>query len=234
MSNIDDMLGSLFNNDEDNFTSSFENEIKERLSGAIIDKNLNISKDILSDEVDEVDEVDESAYRRGGVLDTSKKLGRFGRMTADEMRGGAKKNKGYTFKSPKDAKEFIVSLAHMGIKKNNIIQKGKTISVNIRDKNTLQMVQAMARELKATIKEDNIINVIKEVYSSESGVEYVLKDSSNIHIMPIDAKNIIEIHDSLNEDNQILFREMISKNKDDFEKILSFCTEKANIKETNT
>ena len=203
MSNIDNMLASIINKDDEQFMSSFSDEMKDRLSSSIIDKNLNISNSIIKDDIidDEVEEVEEAVSS----------------------------SKSYKFKSPREKKEFVVALNHMGIKKQNITQRGNVVLVKVRDKNTLQMIQTIAKDLKAVIKEDNnIISALIEAYSTNSAVNFTLKDSSSIHILPEEAINVTRIHDSLSKDNQIKMRELLSENKDSFDKVLNFCNNKIN------
>ena len=80
--------------------------------------------------------------------------------------------------------------------------------------------------MKASINESNVIDAMRESYSSESGVLYTLKDLENIHILPKDAESIIQIHDNLNEDNQTILREMLSETEESYYKVLYFCNEK--------
>jgi len=51
--NINKMLVSVFKDDKDGFSSSFSTEIKDRISSQIIDKTLDISKDLLSTSYEE-------------------------------------------------------------------------------------------------------------------------------------------------------------------------------------
>ena len=204
MSNIDNMLASIINKDNEQFMSSFSDEMKDRLSSSIIDKNLNISNSVMKDTVVDNDEV-------------------------EEVEEAVASSKSYKFKSPREKKEFVVALSHMGVKKQNITQRGNVVLVKVRDKNTLQMIQTIAKDLKAVIKEDNtIISALIESYSTNSAVNFTLKDSSSIHILPEEAINVTRIHDSLSKDNQIKMRELLSENKDSFDKVLNFCNNKIN------
>ena len=147
----------------------------------------------------------------------------------EELRGAKSIPSGYTFKTTKDAKDFVVALKHMGLKKNNVSQKGKTISVDLgrgRHHDTLVMIKNLAKDMKASISESNVIDAVREAYSSESGVLYTLKDLENIHILPEDAGSIVQVHDMLNGDNQSVLRDMLSETKESFDKVLNFCQEK--------
>jgi len=271
MSNIDHMLASIIGNDKEEFSSAFANEMKERLAISIIDKNLNISQDLLADDSIDSEEVEEEVARvtHGDKKHTPKtnkqaklqrKLERkeeeSSRMPGilpytpdqwaqhkrnmenlkdhveplEELRGAKFFPSGYTFKTTKDAKEFVVALKHMGLRNNNISIKGKTISVNLvggRHHDTLVMIKNLAKDMKASINEGNVIDAIREAYISEDGVIYTLKDSENIHILPEDASSIIQIHDKLNGDNQTVLRDMLSETEESYYKVLDFCNKKA-------
>ena len=139
MSNIDNMLAHIINKDEEGFADAFAEEMKERLASSIVDKDLNISKSLLSnDEEIEIEEV------REAVVDSV-----------------------------------------------------------------------------------DIIGAVKEAYSSEFGVPYTLKDSQMIHILPEDADSIIQIHDTLNAENQEVLRDMLSETEESYQKVLNFCNKKA-------
>ena len=298
MSNIDHMLASIIDKDKEAFSSAFADEMKERLATSIVDKDLNISQDLLSDgeEIDseEQEEIEESGVvkkgkpipmdllypkghpRAGEIVGGKKKVVKkkvakkvskekesstTSRMPGilpytpeqwaqhkrnmekkknmenlkdhveplEELRGAKFFPSGYTFKTTKSAKEFVVALKHMGIKKNNISQKGKTISVNLvggRHHDTLVMIKNLAKDMKASITESNIIDTIREAYSSEFGASYTLKDSQMIHILPEDADNIIQIHDTLNAENQAVLRDMLSETEKSYQKVLNFCNKK--------
>jgi len=212
MSNIDNMLASIINKDKESFSSAFSDEMKERLTTGLMDKNLNVARDLLSDS-EEIDS--ESVEQETEPL--------------EEIRGAKFFPSGYTFKTTKDAKDFVVALKHMGLKKNNISEKGKTVSVDLgrgSHRDTLVMIKNLAKDMKASINESNVIDAIREAYSSEGGVWYTLKDSENIHILPEDAGSIVQVHDMLNGDNQTVLRDMLSETKENFDKVLNFCQEK--------
>ena len=278
------MLASIINKDEGGFASAFGEEMKERLATSIVDKDLNISQDLLSDdeeidseEQEEIEEVVKKGKpievdllypkghpRAGEIVGGKKKISKkpkkketpITRMPGmlpytpdqwaqhkknmenlkdhveplEELRGAKFFPSGYTFKTTKGAKEFVVALKHMGIKNNNISQKGKTISVNLvggKQHDSLVMINNLAKDMKASINEGNIIGAIREAYSSELGVPYTLKDSQMIHILPEDAINIIQIHDTLNAENQVFLRDMLSETEESYQKVLNFCNKKA-------
>jgi hypothetical protein len=203
MSNIDNMIASIINKDKSGFTDSFSSEMKERLASSIIDKNLNISANIIGSSNSECKD-------------------------CEEVEEAKEYSISYKFKSTKNTKDFITALTNMGIKNPNISQRGNVVSVKILRKDTLQMIQAIAKDLKASIikEENDIISALMLSHLTDSVVNFTLKDSSSIHILPEEAINITKIHDNLNKDNQIKMRELLSENKDSFNKIVNFCNTK--------
>jgi len=229
MSNIDNMLASIINKDEDGFVNSFADEMKERLATSLINNQLNISKDILSNDVEEETEESIEEETEESIEEEVEE------SIEEEVEEGIKIEESttaivedYTFKSSRDSKEFLVALSHMGIKKNNISQRGKTVSVSgLKNKNTLNMIRTMAKDMKASIKEENIVTALKEAYQSENGVFFTLKDSYDIHILPEDAESIILVHDQLSLENQKKLRDALSEDEHSFKKVLNFCEDKS-------
>ena len=342
MSHIDHMLASIINKDKEGFADAFAGEMRERLATSIIDKNLNISQDILSDEEIDSEEVEEEAtpkpkpkpeesekmkrYKakwnpknmkrnavRKGMENTiesvehleeeetrTQRKNRLGAAVArvthgdkkhtpktnrqavelrkleredrkeketpitrmpgilpytpdqwaqhkknmknlkdhveplEELRGAKFFPSGYTFKTTKDAKEFVVALKHLGLRNNTVSIKGKTVSLSDKlsastpaNHDRLVFIKNLAKDMKASVNESTVIGAIREAYTSEDGVIYTLKDYEMIHILPEDANDIIQIHDNLNAENQAVLREMLSETEESYQKVLNFCNKKA-------
>lgn len=123
--NMKDMISSILNKDRDGFDAAFKSEMQDRVGSHLVDKNLEISKDILNSP-QESDTIEES------------------------------KNTTFKFKSPSDAKKFATSAAKtpglVGVSKRNFTVRGKDVSINgIRDKEMLQMLTMLAKEMKASV-----------------------------------------------------------------------------------
>ena len=59
----------------------------------------------------------------------------------------------YTFKSTSDAKKFITSASNAGLTKRNFKIRGKVVDVSgVKDKEMNQMIQMLAKEMKAVKK----------------------------------------------------------------------------------
>jgi hypothetical protein len=69
----------------------------------------------------------------------------------------------------------------------------------------------------------NIITSLQEVITYENTLLFETKDGSIIHIGPVDAQNLVTIHDSMNRENQAKMRSLLEESEDDFNKMLTFC-----------
>ena len=122
--NMKDMISSILSKDRDSFDTAFKSEMQDRIGSQLVDKNLEISKDILSTE-NKNESIEES------------------------------KGTTFKFKSTTDAKKFAISAAKtpglVGVSKRNFSVRGKDVSINgIKDKEMLQMLTMLAKEMKAS------------------------------------------------------------------------------------
>ena len=77
----------------------------------------------------------------------------------------------------------------------------------------------------------NIISTLQEALSEQNGVSFDAKDGSIIHITLEDACNLVVVHDTLTEDNQVKMRSLLESSEDDYNKVLDFCNNQFNEKE---
>ena len=139
----------------------------------------------------------------------------------------------YTFDSPRTAKKFMTSATQAGINKRDISTKGNSVTVGkIKDKDMKEMIQYLAKEMKAQMKESLIPALQSAVYTNET-VVVEAKNGIDIHITPNDASIISHVHDSLNEDNQTTMRDMMLESEEEYTKILNFCKEQFIEEESN-
>tara|TARA_Y100000034_G_C6810455_1_gene364185 strand:+ start:415 stop:654 length:240 start_codon:yes stop_codon:yes gene_type:complete len=78
---------------------------------------------------------------------------------------------------------------------------------------------------------DNIIFTLQEALSEQNGVSFNAKDGSDIHITLEDACNLVAVHDTLTEDNQVKMRSLLETSEDDYKKVLNFCNSQFNEEE---
>jgi hypothetical protein len=77
----------------------------------------------------------------------------------------------------------------------------------------------------------SIISTLQEALSEQNGVSFDAKDGSDIHITLEDACNLVAVHDTLIEDNQVKMRSLLENSEDDYNKVLDFCNRQFNEEE---
>ena len=140
----------------------------------------------------------------------------------DEAIGSGSKS--FTFKSARDAREFSKGLMEAGINKKSFLTRGNTVTIqNIPDRDMEEMVTSMAKDMKARISEElNILLLMKENLSDNSKLPVLLNDETLVVLESIDCEAIINLHDSLNADNQQKLRSNLMEGNDNFTRILNF------------
>ena len=126
MEDMAKMIGSILSDDKKGFQSAFNAEMDTRIGEKIVDKNLEISKEVMM-----------SPDAPGSE-------------SPESLSPDAPVSEAYTFKSPSDAKKFVDSASNAGLTKRNFKTKGKTVNVSgVKDKEMNQMLQMLAKEMKA-------------------------------------------------------------------------------------
>jgi len=133
-------------------------------------------------------------------------------------------SKSFTFRSTSDAKEFSKGLMEAGLNKKSFLTRGNTVTINkIDDKDMEEMVISIAKDMKAKITEElNILLLMKENLSEKSKLPFVLLDESFIVLESDDCESIINLHDSLNAENQKKLRSNLMESETNFRRILEF------------
>ena len=175
------------------FTEKFMGVMSYKLATVVSD----MRKDIASSLLDETYELDE-AVRSG--------------------------SKSFTFKSTKDARDFSKGLMEAGIDKKSFLTRGNTISIkSIPDKDMEDMIMSMAKDMKARITEElNVLLIMKENLDDNSKLPIVLDDETFVVLESADCAAIINLHDSLNAENQEKLRSNLMEGSDSFTRILKF------------
>jgi hypothetical protein len=144
------------------------------------------------------------------------------RYEIDEAVGSGSKT--FTFRSSKDAKEFSRGLVESGINKKHFLNRGNTVTLNtVADRDMEEMIISMAKDMKARITEElNILLLMKENLSENLKLPIALDDETLIVLESDDCEAIINLHDSLNTDNQKKLRSNLMESNDNFTRILNF------------
>jgi len=187
MSNVKNLLKSVINKDGAKFTSHLNDMVVDRISNKLENRKKEISSSLIKPENKE--EIKESVELDEGT---------------------------YTFKSPSDVKKFVSAATEVGVKKNLIKVKGKTVDVKgIKDKEMLQMLSLVAKDMKGTVSES-----LSDILNSEDGEQIIFEDGSSMFITKNEANLLAEIHDSLNSDEREQFINKISESSDIVETLL--------------
>ena len=187
MSDVKNLLKSVLNKDGAKFTSHLNDVVVDRISTKLENKKKEISYSLIK--LENKEEIKESVELDEGT---------------------------YTFKSPSDVKKFVSAATEVGVKKNLIKVKGKTVDVKgIKDKEMLQMLSLVAKDMKGTVSES-----LSNILNSEDGEQIIFEDGSSMFITKNEANLLAEIHDSLNSDEREQFINKISESSDIVETLL--------------
>ena len=187
MSDVKNLLKSVLNKDGAKFTSHLNDVVVDRISNKLENRKKEISSSLIK--LENKEEIKESVELDEGT---------------------------YTFKSPSDVKKFVSAATEVGVKKNLIKVKGKTVDVKgIKDKEMLQMLSLVAKDMKGTVSES-----LSNILNSEDGEQIIFEDGSSMFITKNEANLLAEIHDSLNSDEREQFINKISESSDIVETLL--------------
>ena len=120
--NIDNMIASVLSKNKDVFSSAFKSEMEERIGSSVVDKNLEISKDIITNDTEEDVSVEEAKQEPST----------------------------YTFRSSSDAKKFVSAASNTGLSKKSFSIKKDIVTVSgVKNKEMREMLQMLAKDMKA-------------------------------------------------------------------------------------
>ena len=188
-----DMVRDALFEDISNFTDNFRGVMSYKLAHKMND----LKEEIASGLLEKTYEIDE-AIRSG--------------------------SKSFTFRSRRDAMEFTKGLSEAGVSKKSVLSRGNTVTINkIPDRDMEEMVVSMAKDMKAKITEEmNIILLMKESLSENTKLPVILSDETFVVLESEDCDSIINLHDSLNADNQKKLRSNLMEDEANFCRILEF------------
>lgn len=136
-----------------------------------------------------------------------------------------KKEMNYIVKDSKSA-EFIKNELS-GLVKADIktMKKGSNYELNIIPKTTQdeKVIKSFMDDAKIEMLKDNFVSGLRRVSELDENINMVTSLGETITITPNISSKIIQIHDTLNRDNQELFMEMLVHSSETFEQMKSFC-----------
>lgn len=207
------MINSLVNGDGESFTADFDTIMRDKISDEIAVKGLDIHSSLMNSEEPDTNE--------------SVELGEAKKIHSDT----------FTFNSPATLKKFVDAVKTAGGGKKGIAGpdvhiQGNSVYLDVADKNTLELLSLLAKEFRAKTtktKTESVefIDAITTVFE-EGTQEIYLMDENTVFIDNKVAKSLVRLHDSLNNDNQKIMKDLIFKSKEGYNEILELAKETEN------
>jgi hypothetical protein len=208
---ISKMIGAMVNDDGDSFTTNFDAVVRSKLSSEITSQESNIHSNILN--------IEEPDTNESVELDEAKKV----------------HSDTFTFKNSLTLKKFVDAVKSAGGGKKGIAGpdihiQGNSVYIDVADKSTLDILSLLAKDFKAkTTKTENtdFISILRDILE-EGSKEIILMDESSTFIDNKTVNTLIRLHDSLNNDNQEIMRELIFESEQNYSNILELAKEHEN------
>ena len=133
-------------------------------------------------------------------------------------------NFSFTFANKDNAQAFIDAVK--ALKLGTASKKGKAIVVKAKSEKAKKVLSSLAKDLKGKLVESKSylkpITKLNESYQTNTNQTLSFSSGEKVDITPLMASVIMETHDSLNETNQRVLREMVNKDKNSFLRVLDF------------
>lgn len=211
--NLSKLINSMVNGDGESFTADFDSIMRDRISSEIAVTGLDIHSSLMDSEEPDTNE--------------SVELGEAKKIHSDT----------FTFNSPATLKKFVDAVkqaggGRKGIAGPDIHIQGNSVYIDVADKNTLDILSLLAKDFKAKTTKTKIesvefIDVMRTVLK-EGTQEIYLMDENSVFIDNKIAKSLVRLHDSLNNDNQKVMRDLVFESKEGYNEILELAKETEN------
>jgi len=208
---ISKMISAMANDDGESFTADFDTAMRSKLSSEIAAQGLDIHSNLLNTEEPDANESFEVYEAKKINSDT------------------------FTFKNSATLKKFVDAVKEAGGGKKGLAGpdihiKGNSVYISVADKSTLEILSLLANDFKGkTSKTENtdFISILGGVLE-EGSKEIILMDESSAFIDNKTANTLTRLHDSLNNDNQEIMRELIFESEENYYNILELAKEHEN------
>jgi len=136
-----------------------------------------------------------------------------------------KKEMNYIFKDLKSAEFIKKELSGLVKADYKLTRKGSKYHLNIVPKNNQdeKIILSFMDDAKIEMLKDEFIRHLNTANNFKENVEFETFLGEKITITSEKSKKIIEIHDSLQRENQEIFMEMMVYSSETFEQMNSFC-----------
>ena len=102
----------------------------------------------------------------------------------------------------------------------------KVLNARDQKKDTSKITHLSKEEEKAMYEAAEVSTVLESVegiYESEEAANIILEDGTEVSLDPETAEVVLEVFDSLSEENQDKFLELLEQSKDTFVDLVDFC-----------
>ena len=208
---ISKMISAMANDDGESFTADFDTAMRSKLSSEIAAQGLDIHSNLLNTEEPDANESFEVYEAKKINSDT------------------------FTFNNSTTLKKFVDAVKEAGGGKKGLAGpdihiKGNSVYISVADKSTLEILSLLANDFKGkTSKTENtdFISTLSVIFE-EGSKEIILMDESSAFIDNKTANTLTRLHDSLNNDNQEIMRELIFESEENYTNILALAKEHEN------
>lgn len=205
---ISKMISAMANDDGESFTADFDTVMRSKLSSEIAVQGLYIHSNLLNTEEPDTNESVEVYEAKKVNSDT------------------------FTFKNSATLKKFVNAVKEAGGGKKGLAGpdiniKGNSVYISVADKSTLEILSLLANDFEGkTSKTENtdFISTLSVIF--EEGIkQIILMDESSVVIDINMAKSLARLHDSLNNDNQRIMKDLIFKSNEGYKEISELAKE---------
>ena len=130
----------------------------------------------------------------------------------------------FKFNDRDSSQRFMVAVneAKIGVASRT----GSHIVVKLKNNENRNILESLAQDTRGKLDEmfvtKNILPLLSEIRTNHQTESITLRSGENISVTPKMASYILNTHDSLNESNQKHLRDITSKDKNNFLRVLDF------------
>ena len=130
----------------------------------------------------------------------------------------------FKFNDRDSSQRFMVAVneAKIGVASRT----GSHIVVKLKNSENRKILESIAKDTRGKLDEmfvtRNILPLLSEIRTNHQTESITLRSGENISVTPKMASYILNTHDSLNESNQKHLRDITSKDKNNFLRVLDF------------
>jgi len=130
----------------------------------------------------------------------------------------------FKFDNKDNSQRFMVAVNEMKI--GVATRTGSHIVVKLKNNENRNILESIAKDTRGKLDEmfvtRNILPLLSEIRTNHQTESITLRSGENISVTPKMASYILNTHDSLNESNQKNLRDLTSKDKNNFLRVLDF------------